>query len=311
MVFKECKSLYQDMYTPLNAKLMIYKSKEEAIDKYGIEICDFSKKQMDEIDKLQMKHIKGVMKCHESNRNSLLRIMLGVHKYNFVRKQRTINLIRKLRGQAMDRGPRKLILNWEESQNTDNNMKKSNCRRTWEENRTEIEEATKGETKENWFKQERAELYGRLASSKKLPTAVRNYTGMKNYDTDPIINVLSSKEFSTWINAIDGGHPMYWKINTCTLCGKQADGAHIMETCEKINCANDIVTSLDVDSSLNIRRDAIKRIISHVKKHNERTEQDKQTETLNSEQLELQTKELSTILASIKSPESGDSKNVT
>ena len=112
--YSECLELYKDTYTPPELKLAIFKSKEESVDKYGCEVTSLTDTQKTNLDTLQMKHLKNVLLCHPSSRNSVLRLMTGIHKYETIRIIGTIGLLKKINAQPTHRRPLKLIRNWED-----------------------------------------------------------------------------------------------------------------------------------------------------------------------------------------------------
>ena len=248
--FNECKPLYADIYTPPEAKLVIFKAKEESTDKYGCEVSTISEQQKGTLNVLQMKHLKDVLLCHPNSKNSLLRLMTGVQKYETIRIIRTIGLLQKLKSQDTHRGPRKLIQNWEDKYAewiddaiegkpqikvnvTDDNFGSTNCRKVWRDHWDDIYYMTKRNVRRKWTDIENESLYDKMKDNKTLMTATKAYKQHRK-GTDPIIENLSGIELSQFLNIVNGGHPIYWKTFKCPWCGKPGDARHMVETCEKI-----------------------------------------------------------------------------
>ena len=91
-----CKPLYDDIYMPPGLKLKMFKCKEEAADKYGIETVNLSPDVVDKINKTQMSNLKETFKIHSISHNTILRLMTNVRTYDDERVKRTIKVSKEM-----------------------------------------------------------------------------------------------------------------------------------------------------------------------------------------------------------------------
>ena len=136
----------------------------------------------------------------------------------------------------------------------------------WNQHRNDIIQLTDSQTKNKHFKIEQTELLRDLKNTKTLHTAVRNYKPVKNFKADPIIKSLSSDQLRTWINLINGGHPIGWNKQKCPYCEETDGVVHMINKCQP-NESNLIGTSLNTQLKPHIRREAILKICDLEKAH--------------------------------------------
>ena len=276
--YNECLELYKDVYTPPELKLAIYKSKEESVDKYGCEVTSISDTQKTNLDMMQMKHLKNVLMCHPSSRNSVLRLMTGVYTYETIRIMRTIGLLKKINKQPSHRGPLKLMRNWEDLYATwlpnedgtrtiidvnvtNDKFGRTNCRRVWTDHWEDIYNMSSSAVKRKWCEQERIALESKLTDDTDLPQGTRDYTPGK-YKTDPLIEHLSSIKLSQFLNLVNGGHPLYWGLYDCPWCGEESTACHIIDGCGTRNAADYIKIALNTSAHVDQRVLAAECVIS-------------------------------------------------
>ena len=216
--------------------------------------------------------------CHQSSKNSLLRLMTGIHTYETVRIMRTIGLLKKINNQKTHRGPRKLLQNWEDwyatwSYDPETDTRKirdvcvsdpdfliTNCRKIWAEHWRDVYYTAKTRVNKKWIKKEEEALYKHLKLDIKIPGASSNYKKPEK-GIDPLICHLNSIELSQFLNLMNGGHPIYWKKRECPWCGCTSDGRHILEQCVYNNCDEWMSIAMNTENDIDIRVNAAKEVI--------------------------------------------------
>ena len=194
-----CDKMYKDGFIDPDIKMLFFRMKEISSNKYAIELIKHTQNDISECDKYEMKHLKKALNLKQSNHNSLIRLMTGEYDYETIKTTRTINLLRKLRKQPIEKLPPQIIKNWETNKKTS----QTNCGQIWTKHRSDILNLTKQETKTKHFENTQRKLREKLKNTKKLHISVRNYVPAKNFKKDPIIGKITSNELSTWINIIN------------------------------------------------------------------------------------------------------------
>ena len=183
----------------------------------------------DEIDKLQIRYLKEAMKIHTSYRNTLLRLMTDVQRFDIVRKQRSIKFIKKCLKMDDHRGPRKMVKEWEKDrlvQVTDNTgmtktidmiqlgtdeTKKFECtnlRKIWSSNWNDIYNRKWEDIKRNLGEEEKSRLLLKLIYDVHMLDCAKKYiTPIKGHDK--LLDSMHATQLSQFLNVVCCGHPMY------------------------------------------------------------------------------------------------------
>ena len=188
--------------------------------------------------------------------------MTAEYRYHAIKTVRTLNLIRKLRKQPVENLPPQIIQNWRHMKG----KYETNCQKMWNLHKNDVIQLTDSQTKHKHLKIEQNKLLQNLKDTKKLHIAVQHYKPAKNFKPDPIIKSLTSDQFRTWINLINGGHSIGWNTETCPYCGKTDGLAHMLNKCQPTDSYL-IGKSINTDLNIKARRDAILKICELEKAH--------------------------------------------
>ena len=136
----------------------------------------------------------------------------------------------------------------------------------WKLHEDDVIFLTDTQTKHKHLKIEQNKLVKELQNIKNLHTAVQNYIPAKNFKPDPIIKSLTSDQLRTWINLINGGHPIGWSTEKCPYCNKTDGLTHMLNQCQSTD-SNLIKMSLNTELKIEVRRNAILKICELEKAH--------------------------------------------